>query len=1126
MQNGHVFLTGNSGGNAKAINNWDSNAKAGIPSKGLLQVIDPTFNAYHVPGTANNIWDPLANIAAAINYAYHRYGPSLMRGSMGLGSGHGYAKGGAINEPVTGIGMLSGELYTFGENGREWVVPEQGGVAAPAGGGMPAGMAAMLAQVVGHDGVHARTGRVRRRGGPGRGGTAFRRRRAVEHPVTTPPRPGRDSLVLAGTIELLGGGVPSTHPSCPGAIFRLAPGYDEGAPQPSADVVTKILTGGSRPHGRWADNRTVKLPVIIFAPDRPTLVAARELLAQLLDVDQFETRWHRAGAPGPMVLDCYRAGAAGPGYSVLEEREGLARIEVTFGALPYGRSDVRETVWFPSPVIGGVPAPVYRDWEEIDRFGPALTDVHSEVQTGSWSRHPKPGGPGPYDGSAHWNPLAGANTPVYHRRLPAPRDITGRQMISLWVGLGNSNGQWRAGNLTFRLTLYDTGMSWMQFGGTFKLAASDNWSSPNFTRIALPIPAGTGFHLEELAQYVIEVPNFTTAARMGDLYLNCLGAAPAAARWPAVPGTVRGTVYSVALDGTARAPVSLRFQPPRAVGAGQAIITAAGAYSWDPHGPGVNLASAPDGTENAVQVRIWGPGAAGGSRTIAPTSTDHGLSGGGGGSGVAGDDHYPVLPGQVITGVNGTGGQPNTTAAVTQPAATTWGTQTGAPYLLRATGGHTPAVNDWHGGAPGDGEAVPGAQPVPGGLIRYPGGAGAYGRPAGTQYQGSGGGGGAAGTTGPGKAAPGQPGGEGGPGGGHGGGGHGPSDNGRGNPGGGPGAGGGGATRISGTAQQLGAVGANGRVQVNWLTSVTPMRTLLVHMPGPETPTTFAPLVSVGDAGTPADGREWEVTTPQPGQPVRYSGTYTGVIVVSGGGGGWDAPNLLRDITVRIIQHDYRVTLPALPPPDSVTSAIIGGATYAGLRPDQDAAIQAGFLILGAITLPLRWLPPDNQTAYYAVTVESRWSAGQPSAGQVTGDRFMDLLLLDVTGQTVLLSHHGGGFTNYFLDEPDTTQGLGGILGSNLDRTQARSVTDALVRLSGGPFVLEPGQGNLLLAYSADSAGSPSLGLDYYPRWWFDRADDLGASGPAGGGSPRASWLNGQPLPGPPPPVLTAGDRP
>ncbi|WP_378738263.1 transglycosylase SLT domain-containing protein [Nocardia brasiliensis] len=61
-------------GNPQAINLWDSNAAAGIPSKGLLQVIDPTFRAYHVEGTSWDIYDPVANIAAACNYAAHNYG--------------------------------------------------------------------------------------------------------------------------------------------------------------------------------------------------------------------------------------------------------------------------------------------------------------------------------------------------------------------------------------------------------------------------------------------------------------------------------------------------------------------------------------------------------------------------------------------------------------------------------------------------------------------------------------------------------------------------------------------------------------------------------------------------------------------------------------------------------------------------------------------------------------------------------------------------------------------------------------------------------------------------------------------------------------------------------------------
>ncbi|MCA6095382.1 transglycosylase SLT domain-containing protein [Streptomyces sp. SCA3-4] len=61
-------------GNPKAINLWDSNAAKGIPSKGLLQVIDPTFKAYHVEGTSWDIYDPVANITAACNYAWKVYG--------------------------------------------------------------------------------------------------------------------------------------------------------------------------------------------------------------------------------------------------------------------------------------------------------------------------------------------------------------------------------------------------------------------------------------------------------------------------------------------------------------------------------------------------------------------------------------------------------------------------------------------------------------------------------------------------------------------------------------------------------------------------------------------------------------------------------------------------------------------------------------------------------------------------------------------------------------------------------------------------------------------------------------------------------------------------------------------
>ncbi|RDI54561.1 DUF4226 domain-containing protein [Nocardia mexicana] len=62
-----------SAGNPNAINNWDSNAAKGTPSKGLMQTIDPTFNAYSLPGH-RDVWNPVDNIIAGVRYAISRYG--------------------------------------------------------------------------------------------------------------------------------------------------------------------------------------------------------------------------------------------------------------------------------------------------------------------------------------------------------------------------------------------------------------------------------------------------------------------------------------------------------------------------------------------------------------------------------------------------------------------------------------------------------------------------------------------------------------------------------------------------------------------------------------------------------------------------------------------------------------------------------------------------------------------------------------------------------------------------------------------------------------------------------------------------------------------------------------------
>lgn len=97
-----------SNGNPNAVNNWDINAKNGTPSKGLLQVIDPTFRQYAMPGFNSNIYDPLSNILASIRYALSRYG-SLSAAYRGVG----YENGGIITKE---------HIARVGEGNKEEVV--------------------------------------------------------------------------------------------------------------------------------------------------------------------------------------------------------------------------------------------------------------------------------------------------------------------------------------------------------------------------------------------------------------------------------------------------------------------------------------------------------------------------------------------------------------------------------------------------------------------------------------------------------------------------------------------------------------------------------------------------------------------------------------------------------------------------------------------------------------------------------------------------------------------------------------------------------------------------------------------------------------------------------------------
>lgn len=108
--------------NPNSINNWDSNAAKGTPSKGLAQTIDPTFQSNKVPGY-DNIWDPVSNVAASINYIKREYGGigNVQQAQSGMAP-RGYADGTKRARPgLAWVGELGPELMKF--RGGEEVVP-------------------------------------------------------------------------------------------------------------------------------------------------------------------------------------------------------------------------------------------------------------------------------------------------------------------------------------------------------------------------------------------------------------------------------------------------------------------------------------------------------------------------------------------------------------------------------------------------------------------------------------------------------------------------------------------------------------------------------------------------------------------------------------------------------------------------------------------------------------------------------------------------------------------------------------------------------------------------------------------------------------------------------------------
>ncbi|UXR56788.1 phage tail tape measure protein [Staphylococcus schleiferi] len=97
-----------------AVNNWDINAQRGTPSRGLFQMIKPTFDYYAKPGYTN-FNNPLHQALSSMRNIAKKYGGIYgFNGAFKRAADYAYATGGKVYNG----------LYHLGEEGYpEWIIP-------------------------------------------------------------------------------------------------------------------------------------------------------------------------------------------------------------------------------------------------------------------------------------------------------------------------------------------------------------------------------------------------------------------------------------------------------------------------------------------------------------------------------------------------------------------------------------------------------------------------------------------------------------------------------------------------------------------------------------------------------------------------------------------------------------------------------------------------------------------------------------------------------------------------------------------------------------------------------------------------------------------------------------------
>lgn len=522
-----------------------------------------------------------------------------------------------------------------------------------------------------------------------------------------------DSLVIAGIIELMGGekGSPCRIPDLSdkfgnSATFRIStPGgqlqtlssagsgpYDLGDPQPTQDFVESLLLDGERPFGSRTSNRTMSIPVAIYAPSQQTLNAARDYLLSVIDKQHFEITWTPAATGLTTVFDCFRALPSVIMYGFNNLREGvldsnnhvaapaIGLVTITIQALPFARSGIDGVVEvdFASGLVNGAPI----------ASAVTLDDFTGTIDTAdAWVKNTQYPVLGP-DCVFHRNPtpVTSPYPPVIYQRTGLTAvSIVNCPVLAVWVGQ-SYDSQWPSdpkftSNVTVSAVLTDAN------GATVSCKTTVNnmpWnaqsSKPAWKQVSLPIPQrALGFSYNQVTGFKITITNATTSGVAGYVRMNAwLGYVSANPQSITNISSPRGITYNLfGLSGSARAPISAQVQLPNADVVVQEF-TQTGFFQ------------VPAGV-TSLMAECWGAGGAGSSVGVP-------IAGGGGGAGeYAMEPALKVTPGTKIPMTTGTGGlgaqvTPTVQSFNTHGVGTTWTCPAGVTSV---------AVECWGGGAAG-----------------------------------------------------------------------------------------------------------------------------------------------------------------------------------------------------------------------------------------------------------------------------------------------------------------------------------------------------------------------------------------------------------------------------------------